>query len=257
MNIQQIRNATMRITLGNTTFLTDPWLADKGAAGSFRDWGGNQPLTASQAATALSQVRHFIPCRCLFITHLHPDHIDMDMARHTVGAPLPRHLPVFVQNEADAAILTHSGFTDVRSLTPGPVAFSSITLRRTPGRHGTGQPSGISIGVLFQAPGEKTLYLTGDTIWYDGTAQVVSTYQPDVIIANTGAATLQHCGRLIMDTGDLLAMHHAIPKARIIATHLDSVPHNLFTRHILQEQLELAGLSHAISIPADGETLTY
>ena len=30
----------------------------------------------------------------------------MDMARHTVGAPLPRHLPVFVQNEADAAILT-------------------------------------------------------------------------------------------------------------------------------------------------------
>ncbi len=263
MNIQQIRNATMRITLGNTTFLTDPWLADKGAAGSFRDWGGNQPLTASQAATAMPMKP--LPCprsailshvdACI-ITHLHPDHIDMDMARHTVGAPLPRHLPVFVQNEADAAVLAHSGFTDVRLLSPDPVTFSSVTLRRTPGRHGTGQPSGISSGVLFQTPGEKTLYLTGDTIWYDGTAQVVSTYQPDVIIANTGAATLQHCGRLIMDTGDLLAMHHAIPKARIIATHLDSVPHNLFTRHILQEQLELAGLSHAISIPADGETLT-
>ena len=102
MNIQQIRNATMRITLGNTTFLTDPWLADKGAAGSFRDWSGNQPLTASQAATAMPMKP--LPCprsailshvdACI-ITHLHPDHIDMDMARHTVGAPLPRHLPVF------------------------------------------------------------------------------------------------------------------------------------------------------------------
>lgn len=97
MNIQQIRNATMRITLGNTTFLTDPWLADKGTAGSFRDWGGNQPLTASQAATAMPMKP--LPCprsailshvdACI-ITHLHPDHIDMDMARHTVGAPLPQ-----------------------------------------------------------------------------------------------------------------------------------------------------------------------
>lgn len=264
MNIQQIRSATLRITIGNTTFLIDPWLADTGTAGSFRDWGGNQPLTASQAAIPMPMKP--LPCpkstilshvdACI-ITHIHPDHIDVDMTCHTVGDPLPKHLPVFVQNEADAAVLTQSGFTDVRLLSPDPVSFSSITLRRTPGRHGTNHPSGISSGVLFQSPGEKTLYLTGDTIWYDGTAQVVSTYQPDIIIANTGAATLQNCGRLIMDTGDLLSMHHALPTAQIIATHLDSVPHNLFTRRILQEQLELAGLPHTIYIPADGETLTF
>ncbi|KUH55780.1 hypothetical protein [Megasphaera sp. DJF_B143] len=60
-----------------------------------------------------------------------------------------------------------------------------------------------------------------------------------------------------MDTGDLLTLHHALPTAHIITTHLDSVPHNLFTRCILQEQLELAGLPHTIYIPADGETLTF
>lgn len=69
MNIQQIRNATMRITLGNTTFLTDPWLADKGAAGSFRDWGGNQPLTAFQAATAMPMKP--LPCpRSAILSHV-------------------------------------------------------------------------------------------------------------------------------------------------------------------------------------------
>ncbi len=69
MNIQQIRNATMRITLGNTTFLTDPWLADKGAAGSLRQSAPDSfPGCHCHAheATALSQVRHFIPCRCLY-----------------------------------------------------------------------------------------------------------------------------------------------------------------------------------------------
>ncbi|WP_395754539.1 hypothetical protein [uncultured Megasphaera sp.] len=59
-----------------------------------------------------------------------------------------------------------------------------------------------------------------------------------------------------MNTGDLLTMHHALPTAQIITTHLDSVPHNLFMRRILQEQLELAGLSHAICISSDGKTLT-
>lgn len=30
MKIQQIRNATLKITYGDTVFLLDPWLQDKG-----------------------------------------------------------------------------------------------------------------------------------------------------------------------------------------------------------------------------------
>ena len=37
MKIQQIRNAALRITMGDKTFLTDPWLAPKGAMGPFND----------------------------------------------------------------------------------------------------------------------------------------------------------------------------------------------------------------------------
>ena len=40
MNIQQIRNATLRITYAGKTFLIDPWLAGKGEMGTFRSLGG-------------------------------------------------------------------------------------------------------------------------------------------------------------------------------------------------------------------------
>ena len=39
MKIQQIRNATLRIEYAGKTFLTDPWLMDKGAMGTFRALG--------------------------------------------------------------------------------------------------------------------------------------------------------------------------------------------------------------------------
>lgn len=39
------------------------------------------------------------------LTHIHPDHIDMDFAKGTIGAPLDHHLPIFTQNEEDAAVL--------------------------------------------------------------------------------------------------------------------------------------------------------
>ena len=73
---------------------------------------------------------------------------------------------------------------------PGSVAFSSVTLRRTPGRMAPGQPSGISSGVLFQAPGEKTLYLTGDTIWYDAQPKL---YPPISPMSSSQTPEPPHC----------------------------------------------------------------
>ena len=43
MNIQQIRNATLKITYHSKTFLLDPWLCGKGETGSFSDIPG-QPF---------------------------------------------------------------------------------------------------------------------------------------------------------------------------------------------------------------------
>lgn len=84
MKIQQIRNATLRIEYAGKTFLTDPWLMDKGAMGTFRALGNvfrcepdkldiPMPMTAlpMPAEDLLRGVDAYI------CTHVHPDHIDM------------------------------------------------------------------------------------------------------------------------------------------------------------------------------------
>lgn len=98
-----------------------------------------------------------------------------------------RYLPVFVQNEADAAVLAHSGFHRCPPSVSRTRSFSSVTLRRTP-RDAMAPVSPVAFPVAssFRLP-EKTLYLTGDTIWYDGTARCI--YLSARFIANTGAAT--------------------------------------------------------------------
>lgn len=66
------------------------------------------------------------------MTHVHPDHIDM-AADGSVGAPLDKTVPVFVQSEEDAAVLRRSGFARVEVLGEETV-FADIRLSKTPGR---------------------------------------------------------------------------------------------------------------------------
>ena len=157
------------------------------------------------------------------ITHVHPDHLDIE-ADGTVGRVLDKNTPVFVQSPEDAQVLLRSGFSDVTVLYENS-GFGDVRLIKTPGQHGTKIPCGPSCGVIFQALGEKTLYIVGDTIWYDAVRNTLERFLPDVIIVNACAAELRNEGRLIMDDADVAAVHMACPKAMIVISHMDTVSH--------------------------------
>lgn len=80
--------------------------------------------------------------------------------------------------------------------------YGGVRLIPTAARHGTKISCGPACGVLFRTPGEKTLYVAGDTIFYDEVAAVLEKYHPEVIILNACGATLKYFGRLIMDAHD-------------------------------------------------------
>lgn len=75
MKIQQLRNATALITVGEHHLLVDPYLSEVGAAPGFKVFGGGRrrnplvPLPAG-AEQALDRATGVI------ITHEHPDHLD-------------------------------------------------------------------------------------------------------------------------------------------------------------------------------------
>ena len=264
MKIQQIRNATLKITYGSLTFLLDPWLCGKGEFGSFADIPG-QPYVVSDPvkmqlpmpffdlpldrAEILSGVDYYI------VTHIHPDHVDM-AADGTVGAFLDKSVPVLVQNQEDAAVFEKSGFQHVQILPEEGKDVGTVRLAKMPARHGTIVPSGNAMGVLFQGENEPSFYVAGDTIWYPEVEKTLKTFRPEVIALNCCAAETVKNGRLIMGDEDVACVAQTAPKARMVLTHLDNVAHASLTRYTLRGRLA-ARCVDSYFMPADGEILKF
>ncbi|MDU3382521.1 MAG: MBL fold metallo-hydrolase [Klebsiella pneumoniae] len=109
MNITHIRNATQIIHYAGKRFLIDPMLADKGA------WPGFPGTARSELRNPLVELPFsrdkIVDVDAVIVTHTHDDHWDA-----AAIAAIPKTLPVFVQHEADAALLRSQGFQDLRLL---------------------------------------------------------------------------------------------------------------------------------------------
>ena len=254
MHCTQIRNATLRLDYGGQRFLIDPMLADQGAFPGFA--GTMHSETANPTVPLPVPVEQLFDVDAVLVTHTHPDHWD-DAARTL----LPKDLPIFAQNERDAAEIRVAGFHDVRVLGER-TDFGGVTLSKTVGRHGSAQVLarygavlGEVCGIVFQHPQEKTLYLAGDTVWYEEVAATLERHRPEVIIVNCGDARLLGDQPIIMNEQDLLALAAAAPRALIMASHLEAVNHASVTRARLRTVLAEHGLSDRVLVPADGETI--
>ena len=264
MKIQQIRNATIRITLGGKTFLVDPWLAGKGEMGCFADIPGHPYTLPDPVKEMISMPIFPLPIvqedvlagvDGYIVTHIHPDHVDM-AADGTVGEKLDHTITVFVQDEADKSVFLHSGFQDVRVLTQEGQTFGDVTLIKTPARHGVIKPCGHACGVIFQAESEKTIYVAGDTIWYEAVEKTLDTYGPAVTVLNCCAAETVENGRLIMNDEDVEAVARTLPSTQLFLTHMDNVAHASITRHTMRGYLAKRSVERYV-MPKDGECVEF
>ena len=101
------------------------------------------------------------------------------------------------------------------------------------------------------ADGKKWFWLDGDTVYFDGMAQTIDTYHPDVIVLNCCEATMP-MGRLIMNLNDVEIICKKAPNATIIATHLDSVNHALLSSDDVRAFAARKKLTQ-LHVPANGE----
>ncbi|WP_349956496.1 MBL fold metallo-hydrolase [Rhizobium sp. ZPR3] len=99
----------------------------------------------------------------------------------------------------------------------------------TPARHG---PVGIEplsgdvVGFLLgeNEPGDA-IYITGDTVWYEGTAEVARRFSPKVVMLFTGAAEPRGRFHMTMGSNDALEAAHAFTNAAIVAIHNEGWVH--------------------------------
>ncbi|MFK0206369.1 MBL fold metallo-hydrolase [Agrobacterium sp. NPDC090283] len=257
MQITQIRNATLRLDFGGVRFLIDPVLAEKGAYPGFAgkiDPAQFDPTDVPRhpMAELVVPMAQILDVDAAIVTHTHDDHWDEAAIRL-----VPKHLPLFVQNESDAQAIRGQGFEDVRILTT-ETTFNGVSLIKTPGQHGSDEAAklmGDVMGVVFRHPEEKTLYIAGDTIWNDFVAQNLKNYTPDAIVVNAGFAHWFGVGPIIMGTEDVRKVCEAAPKATVIASHMEAVNHAELTRAALREDSDAHGYTTNLLIPADGETI--
>ena len=261
VQVQQIRNATVKIDFSGTTFLVDPMLSAKGEfpgfPGTYRSELRNPlidlPFSADQVLDSVEAV---------VVTHTHTDHWDEAAQKR-----IPKSMPVFVQNEADAKTIRGQGFKDVRVL-KGSTTFNGVKLSKTGGQHGSdlwfadparAEAMGPVMGVVFSAPKAKTVYVAGDTVWRPEVDQALKQYKPDVVILNTGSALMTGFEEhpIIMGKQDALHATKAVPNAAIVAVHMDSVNHMSLTRKELRAFVQENKIQDRVMIPEDGESMKF
>jgi L-ascorbate metabolism protein UlaG (beta-lactamase superfamily) len=106
---------------------------------------------------------------------------------------------------------------------------ATLRITATPARHG---PAGIEplsgdvIGfVLSFSDDTSPLYVTGDTVWYDGVAEVARRFSPSVIVLFAGSARTRGPFNLTMNVNDAIETAHAFAGATIVPIHCDGWAH--------------------------------
>ncbi|MNG90366.1 MBL fold metallo-hydrolase [Aeromonas salmonicida] len=260
VEMQQVRNATVKITYAGTTFLIDPMLAKKGTYPGFEGtYRSNLRNPMVELPGSVEDVISGVDA--VIVTHTHLDHWD-DAAQKA----LPKDIPLFAQHEADAQLIRSQGFKNVRVLTD-EAEFGGVKITKTGGQHGTDEmyavpalakPLGEAMGVVFQAKGYKTLYLAGDTIWRKEVDHAIETYNPEVIVLNAGKARMTgYEGAIIMGEEDVLRASQAAKNAKIVAVHMDAVNHMSLTREELRAYVKKQGIESRVDIPEDGASLAF
>lgn len=114
---------------------------------------------------------------------------------------------------------------EIRTL-EGP-AGKKLLLTATPARHGplgvdAGDVIGFALGV--EGPGDL-MYITGDTLWFEGTAEVAHRFSPKIVVLFTGAAEPRGRFHMTMGSEDALEAAAAFPNAMLVSVHNEGWAH--------------------------------
>ncbi|MGC4108557.1 MAG: MBL fold metallo-hydrolase [Thermomicrobiales bacterium] len=251
MQLTLIRNATLALTYAGKRIVVDPMLDPKDArppvintANDLRNPLVDLPDSADEAIASPD---------ALLVTHLHQDHFDA-----TAKEAFSKTLPLICQPD-DIDRLAADGFANLYPVEDALV-WEGITITRTPAQHGTGEIAALMApvsGFVLSAPGEPRLYLAGDTIWYPPVAETIDAHQPAVIVVNGGGARFVSGDPITMTVEDIAAVQRHASDAQIVVDHLDAINHCGETRAIIATRLGELGAGDRITLPRDGETITF
>lgn len=134
---------------------------------------------------------------------------------------------------------------------------AALTVTATPARHG---PAGIEplagdvIGFVLSSsrPGSRPVYVSGDTVWYDGVAEVAKRFDCGVVLPFAGAAQTRGPFHLTMDTNDTIETARTFANALIVPVHTDGWAHFKQNAQDLRVSFEALGFAKRLRLLEPG-----
>lgn len=130
----------------------------------------------------------------------------------------------------------------------------------TPARHGPAdRERGPVIGFALQPADEPTaaIYVSGDTVWYEGVAEVARRFPVAVAILHLGAARVPEVGpfHLTMTADEAVEAARAFVEAVIVPVHFEGWAHFSEGRAEIGAAFEKAGLAERVRWPEPGRRM--
>jgi L-ascorbate metabolism protein UlaG (beta-lactamase superfamily) len=134
---------------------------------------------------------------------------------------------------------------------------NSLTITATPARHG---PAGIEplsgdvIGFVVSSSRTDTtsVYISGDTTWFDGVAEVARRFKCGVVMPFAGAAQTRGPFHLTMDTNDTIETARAFPDAMIVPVHTEGWAHFRQNSEDLRKSFDVLGFGTRLRLLEPG-----
>ncbi len=252
MVIHQIRNATLVIEMDGKFILVDPMLGKKGSGVPYsfvRFKVARNPLVdlVEGAQETIGKTTH-----CL-ITHLHGDHLD----KAGIDFLKDRAIPVFC-SKADESKLRKKGLNVAGVVSYWePCAFLGGEITGVPAIHGydfTAKLMGNVSGYFISLPGQKSIYLSSDTVFTKHIKRVFKDFKPDISVLAAGTAQLDIGKPILMDMEDIIKFVRKAP-GNVIANHMDVLNHCATSRNLLKKELTKHRLIEKVFIPEDGKSI--
>jgi L-ascorbate metabolism protein UlaG (beta-lactamase superfamily) len=236
--------------------LVDPCLNPKGSLPPytlFRKRPRLNPLVdlPPNSESVLSQITSGLITHCRYG---HFDHLDKSGIRLLAH----KQVPVYC-NYLDEPYLRRRRINTIPLKMNQRTGFLTGSITSFPTAHGHGLAGMLmrpGAGYFIELLGDKTIYISGDTVMTQTVRHVLNDLRPDISILNAGTATLDFGRPILMPIQELLDFIRAAP-GKVIAVHLDAFNHCLTTRDILRDAVSKEGLSEKVMIPEDGELMEF
>ena len=245
LRVTYVGGPTVIIEFGGLRMITDPTLDPEGT--TFTE----KIVVKKLSGPALSDVGSI---DLVLLTHdQHVDNLDH------AGRELLKTVPKTITTRLGAERLQANaiGLLPWESIQLETPDGDEITIIATPARHG---PAGIEklagdvTGFLLQANGKKSheIYLTGETVFYEGVAEVSRKYKPQYVFIFAGAAKPVGPFNVTMGANDAIDTAFAFPEATIIPLHYEGWSHYTENGETLKEAFSILGIADRLSILEPG-----